>query len=146
MERVFRAEWFTSRPMRLPGYALDRERGQYHSRAFLRLGASQWGAKNIVITDVDLYAVPYDFVFGQAQLRGRAAVVSTYRLKNGFYGLRENGEVRERLVKEAVHEVAHMYGVGHCDDPGCVMSFSPGVEDVDRKGVYPCPKCMRGLP
>ena len=49
----------------------------------------------------------------------------------------------ERVKKEAVHEIGHTFGLGHCLNKICVMSFSPSIFDVDRKEVHPCKKCER---
>lgn len=50
-----------------------------------------------------------------------------------------------RAVKEAVHELGHTYGLGHCRNPRCVMSFSNSLRDVDRKERDFCPSCRRKL-
>ena len=44
-------------------------------------------------------------------------------------------------MKEAVHEVGHYLGLGHCRHPFCVMAFSPSVEDVDNKKKFICNGC-----
>ncbi|HEX9108975.1 MAG TPA: matrixin family metalloprotease, partial [Longimicrobiales bacterium] len=48
-----------------------------------------------------------------------------------------------RALTEAMHEIGHMAGLGHCADPGCVMHFSHGVQETDRKGVEFCARCRR---
>jgi archaemetzincin len=98
------------------------------------------------VTDVDLFIPILTFVFGEAQLNGPAAVVSCHRLDNRFYGLPENrGLLQERLIKEALHELGHTYGLVHCLTPGCVMNSSTYVEDIDQKSERFCPSCMDSI-
>jgi Peptidase family M54 len=69
-----------------------------------------------------------NFVFGIAQSRGRAAVISLCRL-----GLGADPPLRrERVLKEAVHELGHTLGLNHCPDAKCVMHFSNSLADTDR--------------
>ena len=49
--------------------------------------------KILGVVDVDLFIPILTFVFGEAQLKGIGAVVSTHRLHNRFYGLPEDREV-----------------------------------------------------
>lgn len=123
----------------------DGSRGQFNSTALLAeilaLPASP-GEKIIAIVDVDLYIPILTFVFGEAQLAGRAAVVSTHRLENQFYGLPENRPVfLTRLEKEIVHELGHTFGLYHCHQFECVMRSSTYAEEIDLKLSTPCPVC-----
>jgi archaemetzincin len=93
----------------------------------------------LAVTDQDLFIPILTFVFGEAQLGGRVAVVSTARL--GEPGLPDPRVALERLAKESVHELGHCFGLVHCDSPGCVMARSPGARDVDRKRGDFCSKC-----
>ena len=86
------------------------------------------------------------FVFGEARLNGRCAVVSSYRLDNRFYGLPNNPALMEaRLLKEAIHELGHTYGLLHCHNPGCVMKSSTYVEEIDFKSSRFCGTCADKL-
>jgi len=94
------------------------------------------------VTDVDLYVPGLNFVFGEAECPGRAAVISLCRLRSEFYGESSDRELLvERSVKEAVHEVGHTLGLVHCQDPLCVMFFSNSIDDTDRKGPVFCERC-----
>lgn len=100
-------------------------------------------SKIVGITSVDLYIPVLTFVFGQSQLDGSGAVVSTFRLQNEYYGLPSDEELLfERAIKEVVHELGHAFGLVHCPDYACVMTPSTHVEEVDLKGVTFCQDCQ----
>ena len=127
-------------------FALDAARGQYYSTAILqRLERSgDPDARILGVTAFDLYVPVLTFVFGEAQLDGTCAVVSTARLKEEFYGLPASQELlRGRLVKEAVHELGHTFGLRHCADWRCVMTSSHAVERLDIKSADFCPACRK---
>ena len=125
-----------------PKEAWDARRGQYESGRILKwLEARHVDASKVLgLTDVDLFIPILTFVFGEAQLGGRAAVVSTARLVPGD-GLRGERLLAERLRKEALHELGHAYGLVHCGHPACVMGRSPGVAEIDAKGSSFCTDC-----
>jgi len=129
-----------------PSFALDQNRQQYHSTAILQRleRASDPDARILGVTAHDLYVPVLTFVFGEAQLDGNCAVVSTARLMEEFYGLPPNPTLmRERLTKEAAHELGHTFGLRHCVDWRCVMSSSHGVELLDVKSADFCLDCRR---
>jgi archaemetzincin len=126
----------------------DPSRGQYHSSGVLKQMLDDLAAhgdpadKLIGLVDVDLFIPVLTFVYGEAQLKGRCAVVSTFRLRNELYGLPTNEKMfRDRIEKECVHEVGHTYGLVHCRDIECVMRSSTYVEEIDLKGSLLCPSC-----
>jgi archaemetzincin len=134
-----RPPWFD------PGASFDASRGQYCSTAILAQlleGAPDGESRLLGVTSVDLFIPVLTYVFGEAQLAGRAAVVSIHRLRSEIYGLPPNEDLlHERLVKEAVHEIGHTYGLVHCHDPDCVMRASTYAEDVDLKSARFCASC-----
>ena len=125
-----------------PSEAFDLRRRQYETGRILKwLESRHAGAAKVLgLTDVDLFIPILTFVFGEAQLGGRAAVVSTARLAPGN-GSRGGRLLAERLRKEALHELGHAYGLIHCGNPGCVMGRSPGVAEIDVKGPSFCTDC-----
>ncbi len=70
--------------------AFDLSRHQYHSTALLNelirktSSANPSEKKLIALVDVDLFIPVLTFVFGEAQLSGACAVVSTVRLRHEF--------------------------------------------------------------
>jgi len=76
------------------------------------------------------------------EVQADAAVVSTHRLSNQFYGLpQDDALVFRRLEKEVVHELGHTFGLHHCHHFECVMRSSTYVEEVDLKKPTPCNEC-----
>ena len=131
-----------------PESAFDAGRGQYNSTLLLAqlLREPIDGGRILGITGVDLFIPVLTYVFGEAQLDGRAAVVSSHRLAPEGYGLPANPDLLfKRIVKESVHELGHTYGLDHCPDSTCVMFFSNSLRDTDRKSSDFCPDCLRRL-
>jgi archaemetzincin len=130
-------------------FAHNAARGQYHSTAILeRLQAvySSGNSRLLGVTSVDLFVPIFTFVFGEAQLEGNCALASLYRLNEEHYGLpADEGKLRERLAKEAVHELGHTFGLQHCEDWQCVMASSHSVELVDVKSAVFCEECARAV-
>lgn len=136
-------------PVGVPPRAYVAERRQYDAAVILDalLGLSRPGERVLGITGVDLCVrgSGLNFIFGLAQCPGRAAVVSTFRLRPEFYGEKNGGLFRKRILKECVHELGHTFGLDHCPSPDCVMSFSNSIADVDRKGDDLCRRCREEL-
>ncbi len=125
------------------------ERNQYYSTLILArlLNFLPPDGNSIVgIVEVDIYVPIMTFLFGEAQLGGSGALVSTFRLRNEFYGLPENPALfYERVLKEVTHELGHVLGLTHCTDYTCVMHSSTYVEDIDLKRMGFCRLCQERL-
>lgn len=125
-------------------FAEDPARGQFYSTAILQRlqTCAEDGVSVLGVAECDLYVPVLTFVFGEAQLGGACAVVSLARLREEFYGLPPRPDLlRERLIKEAAHELGHTFGLRHCADWRCVMSSSHAVERLDVKGADFCRAC-----
>lgn len=128
------------------GAAYEPTRGQYYSTEILRrlVPLGKEGTRVLGVTHLDLYVPVLTFVFGEAQLEGHCALVSYHRLHEEFYGLPAREDLfAERLVKEAVHELGHTFGLRHCPDWRCAMASSHGVELLDVKEAEFCAGCAR---
>ncbi len=129
--------------------AYDQSRGQHNSTALLAILLAldpSAQAKKILVVDVDLYIPVLTFVFGEAQLNGIAAIVSTHRLQNQFYGLPHDDDLMmKRLEKEIIHELGHTFGLYHCRQFECVMRSSTYVEEIDLKRADLCDACRTKL-
>ena len=130
-----------------PAYAPERR--QYHATMILAglfRHLPEHDGKILGMTSVDLFIPVLTFVFGQSQLDGPAAVVSTHRLTSEFYGLPpDEGLLLERTIKESIHELGHAFGLVHCTAQECVMHASTYVEEVDIRGAEFCEDCRERL-
>ena len=124
-------------------------RQQYNSTGLLAklLQLENAGDTKILgVADVDLFIPILTFVYGEAQLANRAAVVSVHRLRQQFYGLPpDEGLFYERCEKEALHELGHTFGLLHCQHFDCLMHFSNSIEQIDLKTNSFCESCTRLL-
>jgi archaemetzincin len=117
-------------------------RRQYQTKVLLRMARDRaeamtdWHVKVLLLTDADIYDTATVFVAGQAEVNGRAAVVSFARL-----GARDEARFLRRVLKEALHELGHTLGLGHCRDHDCVMFMSRVLADSDVKDHDFCKRC-----
>lgn len=144
------SEWFPLPIRRLealeiPRRAFDEKRGQYQSVELMKMLSQivpRDASRILGVTDVDLSIPMLSFLFGQAQFDGPVAVVSLCRLHQEFYGLpAQENLLRERTVKEVLHELGHTFGLVHCSEPTCAMSLATHIELVDAKAEQYCARC-----
>jgi len=125
----------------------DSIRNQYDSSGLLLQLISdipQGTFRILGVTELDLFIPIFTFLFGEAQLNGKGALVSAHRLHNQFYGIPENEELlKDRLLKESVHELGHTFGLIHCFTLRCVMNSSTYVEEIDQKSDDFCRPCRQ---
>jgi archaemetzincin len=148
LNKVFNKPVWIGKGIPEPHYAFNKQRKQYLSTSILMTLMEQKEythyEKILGIVDHDLYVPDLNFVFGEASQK--AAVISITRLRQEFYNLPQDQTLfYKRVLTEAVHELGHTYGLGHCGNPRCVMFFSNSLMDTDRKGSEFCHRCKDQL-
>jgi archaemetzincin len=148
LDKVFGKEVWIGKGMSEPDYAFNKKRNQYLSTMILNalMKEKEYAPyeKILGMVDHDLYVPDLNFVFGEASQK--AAVISITRLRQEFYNLPQDQTLfYKRVLTEAVHELGHTYGLGHCGNARCVMFFSNSLMDTDRKGSEFCPTCKDKL-
>ncbi len=159
---AFAAAWFDLRVVVLPGADLpadaetrDRPAGrQYRTDAFLRRMLPRAMPDDALaifgVTMADLYPdESWNYVFGQASLRGGVAVWSFARYFGRFdRGYEDEGSLRLallRALKLVVHEAGHVFGLAHCIEYRCAMNGSNSLAEMDGQPLVLCPPCLRKL-
>jgi len=127
----------------------DAGRRQYNGNDLLKMLDGMYfpeSLKKVGLFSVDLFIPILTYIFGQAVLGGQTGIASLYRLNNEFYGMPKDVRLlRERFIKEVVHETGHAFGLIHCHTPSCVMRSSTYVEDIDQKKSRLCINCRKEL-
>ncbi|MFQ5711964.1 MAG: archaemetzincin family Zn-dependent metalloprotease [Candidatus Geothermarchaeales archaeon] len=138
------------RQLPIPEASYNPKRGQYLSSNILRelaISSTDLPFNRVLgILDADAYVPDLNFVFGEAQCPGKAALIALHRLRPEFYGEEANEDLFfNRVLKEAIHELGHTLGFGHCGDRFCIMWFSNSIYETDRKTPRFCEKCLNKL-
>lgn len=148
LENQLGLETRVSEPLPLPEGSYNKRRRQYRSDVLLEEMAAAFpdgGGVHLGVTDLDLFIPGLNFIFGQADRKSGVAVISLARLKLDHAGKSDKDLFLLRALKEAVHELGHVFGLDHCRDRECIMFFSNVIEDTDLKGPGFCGKCGAAL-
>lgn len=133
----------------VPQNTYNARRRQYSSTRILKALETLKPATDDIllgVIDQDLYVPELNFVFGEADLLAHIAVIGLSRLRQEFYGFEPDPELFiERAAKEAIHELGHLKGLGHCPGPRCIMRFSNSLEETDMKEAKFCSHCRNKL-
>ncbi len=105
------------------------------------------GTVTAAVTAADMGSPIFTHHFGRARHGGHALVISLARMTPVFYGLPEDRDLMLRRASlELLHELGHVWGLGHCRDNGCIMRFVPSVEGIDNRGTTFCAACAASVP
>ncbi len=135
---------------------LNTVRGQLNASRVLRLVAglrdlSGRGGIALGLVPDDAYVEGLNFVFGLASQYQATAVVFLERLKDryglpkGMSGYVDTDTYLGRVLKEVMHELGHVFGLDHCPNKRCVMTFSNSIMDTDVKEWRYCQACAERL-
>lgn len=133
------------KPRKVPRKAFLEHRGQYDAGQILK-HLSEFSFSRclcvLALTTVDLCSPILKYVYGEAELGGRLAIVSSFRLRHDGDGSEAPiDRYYARLVKVALHEVGHTLSLYHCDAPKCLMQFSPQIQSLDDLDIGFCDRC-----
>jgi archaemetzincin len=148
LSEEFNSSVSTASPIReIPLQLFDKQRNQWKSNEVLQWlldkhRSNRATTKILAICDFDAYSSHLNFVFGEAYLDGSISAIYLPRLRQEFYALKADEYLfHQRIVKEAIHELGHAFGLNHCRNARCVMHFSNSLSDTDIKESQFCNVC-----
>jgi archaemetzincin len=134
----------------------DTERAQYNAsmvlKKLMKRSQNTRSFRTLGVMDEDIYKNKLNFVFGLANKTSGVAVISLTRLRESFYIRRgdvhrqtESEEMLDlRILKEAIHELGHTFGLPHCKNY-CIMQLSNSLVNTDNKPKSFCESCFENL-
>jgi archaemetzincin len=132
----------------IPTNLFDNTRNQYLSDQLLTwlqhaLEPSK-DTKVLAVCDFDAYFGKYNFCFGEAIIGGNVAAIYLERLlpSNSNHNGSSQSLLQNRIVKEAIHEIGHTFGLRHCLRDLCIMFKSKTILDTDKKNKDFCESCQ----
>ena len=135
----------------VPSNLFDSRRDQYLSDELLSwlqqtLKPSK-DTKVLAVCEFDAYFGKYNFCFGEAIIGGNVPAIYLKRLLPTSSDI--NGDPQNlfqtRIVKEAIHEIGHTFGLRHCTRELCIMFKSKTISDTDKKCKEFCESCLNLL-
>jgi archaemetzincin len=125
-------------PRERPEFAYMATRRQFDATKIIAALASETGGApfKFGIIRHDICVPILTHVYGESQIGGRAAVVSSHRLFDS-----QPDVVYERMAKISIHEMGHLIGLNHCWELGCLMRFSTQIEQLDQLPMSFCSAC-----
>lgn len=135
----------------IPKELCDSKRNQYQSDHLLMWLQQTFepsaSTKLLAVCDFDAYFGKYNFCFGEAIISGKISAIYLARL----LPLHSNVDKKflnlfqDRIVKEAIHEIGHNFGLRHCSRDHCIMFKSRTISDTDKKNSEFCMSCIDPL-
>jgi len=105
--------------------------------------------RDLGVIEEDLYTYNLNFIFGLARIPQNKfqfsgiALIAIKRLREEFYDKPSNENLLfDRILKEALHELGHTFGLEHCLNY-CVMRFSNSLSETDGKPQKFCNSCRK---
>lgn len=146
VEELMRMPAVVTAPISIPAECYDPRRNQFLATRMLEqllpLGRDR-NTRVLGVTELDIFIPILTFMFGQAQLGGRLALVSMARIRPEFYGFPADPALTLlRLRKTIRHELGHTLGLVHCSDPQCAMSLANSIVQLDVKNDSFCALCL----
>lgn len=127
------------RQVELPN-VYDSLRMQYPVIPFLSIVDESIAPIRVLITDVDIFIEPLPFVFSHQN--GMRGIISLNRLNTVESNGREDPAImRTRVMKEVLHVIGHISGLGHCRGR-CAMKMAHDAMDIDKKPASYCSRCL----
>ncbi len=135
----------------LPAFAYNKSRHRFRADSLLRYQknyntAATLSVVGLTASDISTTkSANADWgIFGLGYCPGKAAVISTYRLKKSSASA---AQFKQRLAKVVLHELGHNLGLPHCKtDSACLMNDAIGqIKQVDRERKWLCGSCSKQL-
>jgi len=148
LEKRFTTNVYVSadKRMSIPDDAYDYDEQKYISVYILHEMAKKLtfptNSRVLGVTNVDIF-VPesgYTFFFGQSFKQAKMALISIIRMDPKSYvrGKPNEALLIERMEKEAVHVLGHLFGLSNVPDNGCVMYLPTDLKSLDHKSDSFC--------
>ncbi|MHA1931047.1 MAG: archaemetzincin family Zn-dependent metalloprotease [Promethearchaeota archaeon] len=131
----------------------NKSKGKFDASKIIKLLKEIFSNKDFFrilgILDKDIYSKNHNFVFGLASMKSGVALISLTRLREKFYKETNilyrkhetKNDIQDRILKEAIHELGHTFGLKHCNN-SCVMQFSDSLKEIDKKILEFCDSCL----
>ena len=147
LEKYYRVKVEVMPTTPLPDYAYYPPRKRYRADKILSEYSLQYfwtHHKVMAITEKDISVTKGGFtdygILGYPQIRGRASVISTFRCGRKV----SERKKKERIAKNALHELGHTFGLHHCDgNTTCFMNDAKGkMSTIDNESMELCEDCQ----
>jgi len=146
--KVYDFSTITLPPKKLPADAWYAERHRYWADTLLKHLKKLSPSSNIYaigITGKDISTKKSKYpnwgVMGLGLMPGNACVISDYRLQ-AYPKTREH--IDSQLLKVAIHELGHNFGLPHCPNETCYMTDAEGKNKLDGETGF-CKECRKFL-